>query len=273
MKVLVTGASGFIGKHVTNALVVAGHEVTALSRNLPADAFYHRGFTWVQRSIETITEAECENIDVFIHLAATGVVDRASWDDALAINVVSSQRAWRIAANAGVRKFIICGSCFEYGRSGERYERLPPSAPLLPIGPYAASKAAASVIALGFASERDVELSILRPFQVYGNGEHPSRLWPSLTKAAAEGADFCMSPGEQVRDFIPVEQVAARFVEETSRVGVPGQPRIINIGTGVGTTLREFASLWWNRLGATGAIRFGERPYRKDEVMRYVAAI
>jgi len=89
---------------------------------------------------------------------------------------------------------VVVGSCFEYGRSGEWYEFIPPDAPLEPTQTYPASKAAASVAFYQLAVELNLRLSIHRIFQVFGEGEVESRLWPSLRKAAASGADLEMTP-------------------------------------------------------------------------------
>ena len=128
--------------------------------------------------------------------------------------------------------------------------------------------------ALGLAVSHDLELVVLRPFHVFGEGESANRFWPSLREAALKGTDFDMSPGELVRDFIRVERVAEVFLEycNTPRL-LPKQPVVKNLGTGSPQTLREFAEGWWHSFGAAGTLRFGATPYRANEVMRYVPRI
>ena len=173
-----------------------------------------------------------------------------------------------------MKRFVVAGSCFEYGRAGERYEFIPPDAPLEPTLSYPTSKAAASVAFVGFAAEIGMELSIHRIFQVFGEGESENRLWPSLRRAALAGEDFAMSPGEQVRDFVPVEQVAASLLTACShRPAEAGRACIENIGTGRPQTVRQFAEHWWAKWQATGTLHFGVKPYRDGEVMRYVPKI
>jgi nucleoside-diphosphate-sugar epimerase len=180
---------------------------------------------------------------------------------------------FRQAVNAGVRRFVVAGSCFEYGRSGERYEFIPPDAPLEPTQTYPASKAAASIVFSQLAVELGLRLSIHRIFQVFGEGEAMSRLWPSLREAARAGHDFEMTPSEQIRDFIPVEEVARQLLAACQEETAPGEPFARNLGTGRPRSLRDFAEEWWARWQAPGKLIFGAKPYRKGEVMRYVPSV
>jgi len=80
-----------------------------------------------------------------------------------------------------------------------------------------------------------------------------------------------MTLGEQVRDFIPVEQVADAFVCALTRTDLsPGQAKVENLGTGQPQKVREFAEFWWKRWNAPGKLLFGSIPYRQNEIMRYV---
>jgi nucleoside-diphosphate-sugar epimerase len=178
---------------------------------------------------------------------------------------------WLKAEEAGVRRFVICGSCFEYGKSGERFEYIPTTAPLEPTAPYHASKAAATAAALGFAVDKNIELALLRPFHVFGEGEGMGRFWPSLRRAARAGEDFPMSDGTQVRDFVDVGDVAAAFLRyASSEVLEIGQPAVKNIGTGKPMSLAEFATEQWRIFGGTGSLITGAVPMRRNETMRYV---
>jgi len=143
------------------------------------------------------------------------------------------------------------------------------STPLAPTLSYPISKAAASVAFEGFAREHGHRVKILRIFQVYGEGEQATRMWPSLRRAALAGEDFPMSAGDQVRDFVAVEDVAAAFLRHLADA-TPGQPLIRHVGSGRSQTLLEFARHWWSTWGATGALLPGQMPYRKNELFRLV---
>jgi UDP-glucose 4-epimerase len=99
-------------------------------------------------------------------------------------------------------------------------------------------------------------------------------LFPSLHRAAISGEDYQMTAGEQVRDFISVEEVAEQFLKAlASNLHVKGGVSIRNIGTGNPQTVREFSEHWWEKWGATGELRIGELPYRENEVMRYLPEV
>jgi nucleoside-diphosphate-sugar epimerase len=207
-----------------------------------------------------------------VHLAAVGVNPQgAGREELFEVNVRQSTRLWECAVAAGIKRLVICGSCFEYGTSGERYESIPVDAPLEPANPYAESKVAATQVALEMGRAKRLELIVLRPFHVFGEGEAATRFWPGLRRAAACGEDFPMTPGEQVRDFTPVNVVAEAFVAALTRTDLTaGEPIIENVGTGVPTRLLEFARHWWETWQATGRLLPGAVPYRDGEVMRYV---
>ena len=231
--------------------------------------------TWVDGSLGDNWSNELNGCDVLVHLAAAGVIpsngDSSSCFD---INVVQSEKLWRLAAKSGVRKLLICGSCFEYGKAGERYELIPADSPLIPTGSYHASKAAASMLACALAIECGLSLEIVRPFHVYGIGEHPDRFWPSLRSAAISGKDFEMTDGLQVRDFIDVVEVANKIlISAEGLIEAPPGVAIRNIGSGFPQSLIEFAREWWKHFEASGKLVPGAVKSRSNEVKRYVACL
>ncbi len=274
MKVIITGASGFIGKHTARAAAAAGHQVIGLTRRLEGLPDIN-GVTWHQGSIDDTSMLRNNNFDALIHLAAHGVDPaNATWEDCFKVNVTDSINFWKAAYEAGCRRFVMCGSCFEYGLSGEHYDFIPVTAPLLPTGPYHASKAAASVAAYAFGISYNVRVYIPRPFHVYGDGEAAQRFWPSLRAAAISGNDFEMTSGQQIRDFTPVAIVAEKLFNALTRSDLlPMKPMIENIGTGQPKCLADFARAEWQRYGATGKLDIGKIPLRPNEVMRYVPMV
>jgi nucleoside-diphosphate-sugar epimerase len=213
--------------------------------------------------------------DTLVHFAAHGVdPSHNSWDGCFDVNVRQSLNLWRNACKAGVKRIIVCGSCSEYGTSGEQYEFIPVEAPLMPVDPYGTTKAMATIAAMGLARTEKIELAVLRVFHTYGEGEMEHRFWPNLKAAAEKGIDFPMTSGEQIRDFCPVSDVAETFWDAALACPLtPGQPVIHNVGTGHPMTLLAFAEEWWQKLEAKGKLLPGTIPYRKNEVMRYVPAV
>jgi len=274
MLLFVTGGTGFIGSHFVNQAHAAGHRLVAL-RHRPGSrprVPLEREPTWLDRSMEQLTPDDFHDCGALVHLAAHSAnVPYDSLENCLLQNVLAPLAMMRAAAAAGVRRFIVAGSCFEYGRAGERYDAIPTDAPLEPTASYPASKAAASVAFHALACEENLELLILRIFQVFGEGELESRFWPGLRRAALAGEDFPMSEGLQVRDFVNVSEVAAAFVKALERPDLAaGQPRIEHLGSGRPQSLIEFARGQWSALNATGELLPGAVPMRRNEVMRFV---
>ena len=274
MKIFLTGGTGFIGSHFLNQALSAGHEVIALRRpkSLPRIDLSRQPL-WVDGALDGDHRAHMENVEVLVHLAShTPNPPYDTLDRCLYWNVFASLQLARQALEMGVSRFVVAGSCFEYGRSAERLPCLDVDSPLEPTLAYPTSKAAASIAFLGLAREMKLQLKLLRIFQVYGEGEQASRLWPSLRAAAQQGRDFPMSAGEQVRDFIAVEDVARQFIEALDFADCQsGRPVVAHVASGQAQTLLSFVQHWWRHWGATGRVIAGAVPYRHNEIMRLVS--
>lgn len=276
MKIFITGSNGFIGSHLVKKALGEGHEVVGLRLpNHTAKINLQKQPIWIEGTLEDDFSKALTGCDALIHLAAYGVNPTYdSWQESFRWNVTASLNIWNQAHNAGIKKIIIAGSCSEYGKSAERYEFIPYDAPLEPVNAYGASKATATLAAMAYAREKSIELAVLRLFHVYGDGESSNRFWPALNKAALEGADFPMTLGEQIRDFMPAEQVAENFLNYATKISLePGNPIVQNVGTGKPQSLLDFAEMQWTNLGGKGKILPGNIPYRKNEIMRYVPKI
>lgn len=274
MRIIVTGGTGFLGSHFLRASLDAGHDVLALNRNSRSVRIpLNRPPLWICAGLDSPPPGIFDNCAAVVHFAATGVRphEAGDWNACFRVNVLESLGFLEQAAKAGVKRFILCGSCFEYGLSAERVDKVPTHAALEPVGAYAASKAAATLAGMALAREKGLELMVVRPFHLFGEGDSEERFWPSLKLAAEKGEDFAMSRGEQIRDFFPVESAAQSFLRALTHPLEPGVPKIMHAGSGQARTLREFAEEWWSRLNAPGRLLIGELPYRDNEVMRYAA--
>jgi nucleoside-diphosphate-sugar epimerase len=274
MKIFLTGGTGFIGSNFINIALNCGHEIIAINRNERKQKDVD-GLVWAYGDLSGDYRILLEQCDVFVHLASYGVIEGSdNLDDYIYWNVEKTYELCKQAYSSNIRKFIISGSCFEYGRSAERYEFIPSTAPLEPITNYAISKAMASILLYGWASSNNVYMNIMRFFHVYGKGENENRLWPSLKRAALSGKDFNMTQGEQIRDFILVDDLIKSIISALSFYGVKsGIPKINNISSGNTLSVYQFCSYWWKEWNAKGNLLVGSIPYREDEVMRYVPEI
>lgn len=275
MKLFVTGSTGFIGSHFLNEALKSGHEILSLQRSAAScpriTLEETHALRWLVKGMTDVESKDLEGCDAIVHLAAHSAnVPYDSLENCIYWNVLVPLGLFRKAIAAGIARFIIAGSCFEYGRSGERYDFIPPDAPLEPTNSYAASKAASSIAFSQLAIEFGMQLSIQRIFQVYGEGESEDRFWPTLRRCALKGEDFKMTLGEQIRDFSHVKDVASLLLKECELAVKSGEPRIKNLGSGRHQTLRAFAEHWWREWGGTGELKIGALLYRNNEVMRYL---
>ncbi len=273
MRLFITGATGFVGSHV----VLQGmldHQVVAScrSRSEPRVEWPTLPTFVIHNTLSEITHDDLYGTDVVIHLAAHTA--NRPYDDlnqCILYNVLDPLVLLSNAYTAGVRKFVIAGSYFEYGTYGERVDRVPVFGGLEPTSSYATSKAMATLAFQQFARDHeDIEMTILRLSQVYGPGEGEKRLWSSLVKAAKEGTDLDLTGGDQIRDFVDVGHVTSVILHAArEQLRLPGAV-IRNVGSGEAQTMRSFAESWWRKLGATGKLNFGAKPYSPDEIFRCV---
>ena len=251
--ITVTGATGLIGSHLLKQLTAYHTVVRALRRTGARPRIsLEREPHWIDGSLSDLGENDFTGTDCLIHLAA------------------------RHAAKAGVKNFVICGSCFEYGETGDSSEYISVDSVLRPTGPYGASKAAATMAACALASSQDVKVWVLRPFHIYGEGESAPKLFPQIIASARQGGNLALTEGRQIRDFLHVADAAklihgyALLLEKEERTSFF---KISNLGTGDPVALRDFALKVWEANGGKGRLQFGAIPYRNAEVMRYVPEI
>ena len=276
MKLFVTGGTGFIGSYFINAAITNGHDLLCLRRsgsqariNIPIEPL------WLNGDLGGDFISQMKGCEIFVHMAACGVSPQKATKAALfKVNLTDSYKLIQSAISAGIKKILVLGTSDEYGRAAMDYQYIPTNAPLEPISDYAASKAALFQMLHDLSIKKEIKLIYARIFSAYGIGQYKNNLWPSLRTAALSGKDYSLSPGEQIRTFIPVGKVAEKLVDllEFSNIK-DGEPVIKHIGTNLPQTVRMFAEYWWKKWGSTGKLHFGVKPYRPNEIMRLVPLI
>ena len=258
-RALVTGCAGFIGSHLTEALLAGGYEVLGVdcfNDNYPlthkqanlAAARDHDRFTFTAADLVTV-EAErlLDGCDVVFHLAAEPGV-RSSWgqrfDRYLRNNIRATQRLLEASARTPERRFVYASSSSVYGDS----ERLPTpeDAPPQPLSPYGVTKLAAEQLCKLYHAEQGVDAVALRFFSVYGPRQRPDMAFRRFCEAAVAGDPIeIFGDGRQTRDFTFVGDVVAAARSAGAAEGVGGQA--YNIGGGsrvsLAATLRLLAAI------------------------------
>lgn len=270
MKVLVTGASGFIGRHLIASLLKTSHSVVASSTS----ALKASKFEWFPnvRFIEyRITEAYddrdlyafFEEPDVLIHLAWDGLPDfkgihHLEWNLPSHLNFIGN------LINNGLTDLTVTGTCLEYGMvEGELNETMPPK----PVVNYAIAKdrLRQSIELLG--STVALDFKWVRLFYMYGEGQHPKSLIPQLEQALQKGdPEFNMSGGEQIRDYLPVSEVGKLLC----RIGLQSEVTgIINCCSGKPISVKQFVETYLSSKGSNIRLNLGVYPYPDYEPMAF----
>jgi UDP-glucose 4-epimerase len=214
MRILVTGGSGFIGSHVVDKLLEAGHEPRILDL-VPSP--HHDDVEAVLGDLRdpTVTREALDGCEAVIHLAALADVDQVAKDPALtdSVNTRGTQIILEVARDAGVGRFVYASTIWVYGDASGP-EPLDEDTPLgLPKHFYTATKIAGEMYTASYGELYDLEWTILRFGIPYGPRARPSAVVPSFTAKALAGQPLTIAgDGTQSRRFVYVEDLAEGVV-------------------------------------------------------------
>ena len=254
MRVLLTGAGGFVGQHVVSTLLAAGHEVHAIGRSRPPQSGI--GFTAVDL-LDPAARREAVN-----QTAASGLIHLAwvaepgvYWHAPANLDwAAASVDLLRLFQDAGGTRAVMVGSCAEYAWGGPLLSEA--TTPCTPATLYGAAKDSTRRLAMAYARQTGLSLAWARLFFLYGPGERPGRLVSDAVTALRAGHAFPTSEGYQRRDYLHVGD-AARALVALLDSAAEGP---VNIGSGDAVSLRNLLEELAGQLGARPLLRFGARP-------------
>lgn len=269
MRILLTGASGFIGRQTLASLVSMHADIHVVSRRPPA---VDGGFTWHKADLLTPDAAQAvmkaARPSCVLHLAWC-VEHGKFWTDAANLDWVGATlRLAAAAAEGGVTRFVGAGTCYEYDwpESGDCDEQ---STALAPHTLYDATKDATRRALQAFFQQSGIGFAWARIFFLYGAHEPPGRLVPSIARALAAAEPALCSHGLAVRDFMDVRD-GGRALAALTLSDVQGA---VNIGTGMGISIAEIAAMMGVLAGRPDLLRLGALRDRPGEPPRIVAKI
>ena len=270
MKVLVTGATGFIGNYVVEELLQNNCTVIATSSNQQkaAGAGWFNMVNYIPFDLSHFDDSVdyytfFEKPDILIHLAWEGLPNfKSSFHEE--VNLPRHLSFLTNLIRNGLTDLTVAGTCFEYGmQQGSLSEDMD----TLPDNSYGKAKDALRKGLEECSKKYTFSFKWARLFYMYGKGQNPNSLLSQLDKALANGEEvFNMSGGEQVRDFLPVEKVAENIVKIASQKKVDG---IINNCSGEPVTVKDFVENYLKKANRNISLNLGYYPYPDYEPMKF----
>ncbi len=270
MKILVTGATGFVGRHVVAQLLADGHTVTATTTNSAAA----KSFAWFGdvQLVEYQLSLPGDDGDLFAYFGRPDALIHLAWQGLpnykatfhLDQNLFPQYLFLKNLVQHGLQQLTVTGTCFEYGmQSGCLSETLP----ALAANPYALAKDSLRRFLESLQTEYSFGLTWARLFYMYGDGQNPKSLLPLLDKAIQAGeTSFNMSGGEQLRDYLPVETVArylCRLTEQQANIG------LVNCCSGLPVSVRRLVETYLQERNVSLTLNLGYYPYPDYEPMAF----
>lgn len=277
-QVLVTGADGFIGSHLTEALLARGYRVRALAQY---NSFNNWG--WLEEiapreGLEVVCgdvrdpdfcRELCRGMDTVYHLAALIAIPFSyqAPDSYVDTNIKGTLNMLQGARDAAVRRIVVTSTSEVYGTARE--VPISETHPRQPQSPYSATKIAADAMAKSFYNAFDLPVVIARPFNTYGPRQSARAFIPTvITQIAAGKRRIMLGDLRPTRDFNYVADTARGFIALAETPGIEG--REINIATGTEISMGETAATIAREMGVEIEIATDPQRLRpaKSEVER-----
>jgi nucleoside-diphosphate-sugar epimerase len=255
--IAITGASGFVGKHVLNHLSQENHNIKILIRKCKIKDQYEPNIRVIEldnlfkEKIETLKEI-LKDVEILIHLAWYAEPSKYLTSPLNIDCLTGTLNLAQAFAEAGGRRFIGIGTCFEYDI--DQY-LLSVNTPLNPKTIYAASKTSAFQLLTQILPALNVEFAWCRLFYLYGEGEDPRRLVPYIRQKLSIGEIAELTSGKQIRDFLDVQDAAKMIIEEA----LGSLQGATNICSGIPITVKQMAENIADHFGRRDLLKFGAR--------------
>lgn len=278
MKILVTGADGFIGSHLVERLIAEGNEVIALAQY---NSFNHFGWLedipssnqWKIESGDVRDPHFCQmivrGVDTVFHLAALIAIPYSyvAPESYVATNIVGTLNMCKASLDAGVKRFIHTSTSEVYGTAA--YVPIDERHPLQAQSPYSASKIGADAVAMSFHNSFDLPLTIARPFNTYGPRQSARAVIPTIITQIAQGMkSIRLGDVSPTRDFNYVTDTCEGFIALAACEQSIGQT--VNIGSNREVSVRETLDMIRDFMGKEVEFITDEQRLRpeKSEVFR-----
>lgn len=264
MKIFVTGATGFIGKHLVRQLINDGHKVTVNLYGGEKSPFNDKTGIYVLNENnfhKDIKYLEKENFDGIIHLASLYLADHKPEDAVKLIdsNLRFSTYIIECAAQSKIKWFINTGTFWQNYKNAE----------YAPVNLYAATKQAFESIAQYYIETNQIKFCTLRLCDTFGPDDTRPKIFNLWNKIAESGETLDMSPGDQLLDITYIDDIINAFILLMNQVSEKDikNGSVFAVKTKKRYTLKELAKIFENTTHQKLKINWGKRQYRKREVM------
>ena len=270
---LITGASGYIGTRLVRKLLVSDYRIIAFDMRFSASFTEEFGNTVKCVEGDILDEEklvgifEAEAVEFIYHMA--GLKNRTNKVEEFSLlNKVNYGGTLSVLSAAvkysKIKHIVLMGTTEEYGSAiapfTEETQELPNSA-------YGLSKLSATKLARLFYNQYKLPITVLRPSITYGPGQGVEMFLPAMIDTLVKGQPFKMSPGEQVRDFLYIDDLVEAIIASCEERLLEGE--IVNVASGVSLQLKEVALHVAKMLGKEDLLEVGAIPYRGFEIMNY----
>ncbi|AZC23386.1 NAD-dependent epimerase/dehydratase family protein [Pseudomonas sessilinigenes] len=268
LKVLVTGATGFVGRHLVAALLARGCQVRAVAR----DVEKARRMPWFEavefraqdvHAADIDMAALVDGVDALAHLAWPGLPNYQALFH-LEHNLMADYRFIKAVVEAGVSQVLVTGTCFEYGmQSGPLDEQTEAR----PGNPYGLAKHSLHLFLQALQQHVPFSLQWARLFYLHGPGQNPKSLLAALDRAIDAGDEsFDMSGGEQLRDYQAIEDAAEQLA---ALLQVRTFSGAVNCSSGQPVSVRSLVERQIAQRGSSIRLNLGHYPYPDYEPMAF----
>lgn len=269
MKILITGATGFIGSFLLSKLISEGHTIAILIRKESYDWRIREAISNCQViyvNYDSIENCENEilafNPELVYHIGWSGVGnDQRNNETMVSKNIDFTLVLVKILLKSNVKTFVGLGSQAEYG---PYHSAINESFATNPTTLYGIAKLCAYNILKYFLGKSNIRFCWLRLFSSYGPKDNDIWLIPYLTNSISKGIKPSLTKGEQIWDYIYIDDVITALLAVGFSNNASG---IYNLGSGIGHSLKMIITLIRDKVNPEIELGFGEVPYRNDQVM------
>ncbi len=266
MRIAVTGATGFLGRHLVPALIQHGADVTVMVRPGTEEKPWTKGLAKAEIDLGAPPTDAFERLgmpEVVVHLAWQGLPNYNSLHH-FETELPNQYCFLKLLVEGGLPRLVVTGTCSEYGvQSGALVETLP----TVPANPYGFAKDGLRRQLEYLKLRRAFALVWARLFYMFGEGQAVNSLLPQLERALAGGERiFNMSGGEQLRDYLPVTEIARIL---TCLAAGSADLGVVNVCSGNPVSVRGMVESWLSERGADISLNRGYYPYPDYEAMAF----